>query len=54
MYKTRKKIVLTSVYILSVIFFIFICLALLPTKTVAVLPKVSFTITALKPVKLLF
>lgn len=47
MYKTRKKIVLTSVYILSVIFFIFICLALLPTKTAAVLPKVSFTITAL-------
>ena len=47
MYKTRKKIVLTSVYILSVIFFIFICLALLPTKTVAVLPKVSFTITVL-------
>lgn len=47
MYKTRKKIVLASVYILSVIFFIFICLALLPTKTVAVLPKVSFTITVL-------
>ncbi len=47
MYKTRKKIVLVGIYIFSVLFFIFVCLSLLPDKTAKTYSTVAFLVTAL-------
>ena len=47
MYKTRKKVVLVSIYILSVIFFILICLALLPAKITPKITTAGFSVTFL-------
>ncbi len=54
MYKTRKKIVLVSVNLIAVIAFIVICLLLLPTKESAEILPVTFVVTFILFVIIIF